>query len=803
MMWLGSIIPTHAQSNPPLTQISGNLLNDQNKPLDYASVSLLYAKDSSIVKGALSNDAGIYAFDKVKPGKYLIKTTNIGYDKAFSQPFQVYAGTAQITIPAIKMTRNSHNLQTVNIVASKPLIERQADRTVINVANSILAAGNSGFDILEKAPGVSIDKDDNISLKGKQGVTVMINDKQTYLSAAQLAALLRSTDGTTIQSIEIITNPSAKYDASGNSGIINIKLKKNNQSGTNGSVTLGVAAGKYFRDNGTFSLNHKEGKLNMFGTYSRSDNKRFQDIRINRIIKDKAGNTTLFNQETQIPYQNHNNSYRAGADYDISSKNTLGFVVSGYSNSQKDNTNDHTVIGSAPNVIDSSLRTKSTDQQTYNDFAVNLNDRIKIDTAGQELSIDLDYSRFRNNANAVYNNLFFLADGSEQHPPQVLTNQSPSVINIRTAKADYVKPLGKTLKLEAGAKYSDVKTDNNLQAQILNNGSFINDTSRTNHFIYDEKVAAGYLNLNKQLSKTTVQIGLRTEYTRSNGNLLGSTPVNRHYLDFFPSAFINQTINDKNEIGLSYSRRIDRPGYNDLNPFIYYLDPYTFQQGNSFLNPQYTNNFEANYTYNKKINVSAGYSHTTDAITEIVLTQGNKSFDTQRNLQSKTYYNVTVYSPYTITKWWSGNVNFTGFYQRFKADTIAGTDLNNGKAAFQVKTTQTLTFGKFKGEVMGTYNSALVYGIFSIKPNYGVDAGISRSFANKKANLKLAVSDIFNTRKTTSSSQLLNNNFVFMAKSDTRVERLTFTYNFGNNKIKANKHQSGADDETDRVKNNN
>jgi outer membrane receptor protein involved in Fe transport len=601
--------------------------------MDYATVSLLNQKDSTVVKGALSNDAGLYTFEHIKPGNYLVKATSIGFSTAVSPAFTITGATDKFNAPTIKMTKGSRNLQTVNIVAAKPLIERKIDRTVMNVENSVLAAGNSAMEILEKAPGVTVDKDDNISLKGKQGVTVMINDKLTYLSATQLATLLRSTDGNTIQSIEIITNPSAKYDAAGTSGIINIKLKKNKQSGTNGSLTLGEGYSNYlgnnWKDNMSLNLNHKEGNLNVFGTFSRGDNQRQHDIAIDRIIKDSTGKPTYFNQNTLMPQTNHYNNYSIGADYDVSPKNTVGFVVSGYSNSENDNNNDHTRIGSGPGVIDSTLTTVSALKQTYKNFALNLNDRYKIDTAGQELGIDLDYSKFNNNSDAQYNTNYFLPNGNVQHAPQLLTNQTPSSIDIYTGKADYTKPLSKTIKLETGVKFSSVKTDNNLQAQIFSNGSYINDTTRTNHFIYTERIDAGYLNLNDQLDKkTSLQLGLRAEYTQSVGMLVGSPEVDRNYLDFFPSAFINRTLNDKNEIGLSYSRRIDRPSYDNLNPFIYYLDPYTFQKGNAFLNPQYTNNFEFNYTYNKTINISISYSRTTNAITEIILTQGDKTFDT-------------------------------------------------------------------------------------------------------------------------------------------------------------------------------
>lgn len=783
-------------------KVSGSLVNDQGKPLDYASVSIIKASDSTVVKGALSNDNGVYAFEKVPTGKYLIKATVVGYTKAISQPFTVTENSANIAVPVLNLQQGNNTLKTVNITATKPLIERKIDRTVMNVEGSVLAAGNTAMEILARAPGVTVDKDDNISLKGKQGVTVMINDKLTYLTAAQLATLLRSTDGNTIKSIEIITNPSAKYDAAGNSGIINIKLKKNSQSGTNGSVTVGVAKGMYWRDNSSLNLNHKEGKLNLFGTFSHGDNKRGHNLDLKRIT-DSAGHKTYFDQQSSMPGSNHYNNYRLGADYDLTDKHIIGFVVSGYDNSGTDANDTHTIIGKQYGVADSSLHTVSSIPQTYKNFALNLNDKYKIDTSGQEISIDLDYSKFRNFSDARYNTDYFLADGSPQRASQILLNQTPSDITIYTGKVDYAKPLTKTIKLEVGAKFSSVKTDNDLRAQIDSSGIFINDKGRSNHFIYTEKIQAGYFNINKQFKKTSVQLGLRAENTQSDGNLIGSAPVKRSYLNLFPSAFINHTINDKNEVSLSYSRRIDRPGYDNLNPFIYYLDPYTFSKGNAFLNPQYTQNFEFSYTYNKTVNVTLGYSHTTNAITELILTEGKKTFQTNANLQTQTGYNANINTPFTITKWWEGNINVTAFYLGFKSDTLAGFNFKDGQWAYQARMTQTFKFAGARLEIMGDYQSPLTYAIYKIRPRYSIDLGISKSFMDKKLNVKVACDDIFNIRRNDLSSTALNNNFIIKQKNDSRVGRLTLTYNFGNNSIKVRQHRSGADDEKGRVKGNN
>ncbi|HTK21993.1 MAG TPA: outer membrane beta-barrel family protein [Mucilaginibacter sp.] len=803
---IAAIGAVQAQSSGPSANVSGSLLDEQGKPMMYATASLLNAKDSTIVKGAISNDQGVYSFDHIKQGKYVIKATTVGYQKAVSQPITV-ASNGTFTVPELKMQPNTRSLNTVNVTAAKPLIERKIDRTVVNVANSPLAAGNSAMDILERAPGVSIDKDDNISLKGKQGVTVMLNDKLTYLTAAQLATLLRSTDGNTIESIEIITNPSAKYDAAGNSGIINIKLKKNKQTGTNGSITLGTAYGAYWKDNETLQLNHKEGNLNVFGTFSHNDNKRMQNIDIKRIITGTDGEQTYFNQFSPLTTNNHNNSYRFGADYDLSSKNTIGFVVNGYFNNEFDSNDNRTYIGKNFNIsqADSSLRTVSGIRQTYNNFAVNLNDTYKIDTAGQQLSVDLDYSRFRNNSDAQYRTDFYLADGSLQRPQGFLGNLTPSNINIHTAKVDYAKPLTKSVKLEAGFKYSDVKTDNNLQQTTVDGAP---DTS-VNHFVYDEKITAGYLNLNKQFKNTSVQLGVRAEYTQSNAvgdSMAVVQRIPRNYLNFFPSVFVNHTINDKNEFSLSYSRRIDRPQYDNLNPFVYHLDPYTYQKGNPYLKPQYTDNFEFNYTYNKSITLTLGYSRTTDVITEIPGTDPatKVAFVTQQNLQIQNAYNANLYAPYTITKWWDGNINATAFYLGFKSNNLEGSNLDKGQAAYQVRATETFKpLNGYKLEVTGNYQSSLTYGLFYVKPQYSVDAGLSHSFANKKANLKLSMSDIFNTRRNDVTSNYGSVDFDIRQKRESRITRLTFTYNFGSTKIRARQHQSGADDLNGRVKGNN
>lgn len=797
----------NAQTSPHVVKVSGAIINDQNKPQEFATVSLLRAKDSAIVKGALSNDAGAYTFENVKNGAYIIKATELGYTKACSGPFTISDASANIELPVIKMTATASALKTVNITASKPLIERKIDRTVMNVENSVLAAGNSAMEILEKAPGVTVDKDDNISLKGKQGVTVMMDGKLTYLSSTQLASLLRATDGNTIQSIEIITNPSAKYDAAGNSGIINIKLKKNKSVGTNGSASIGSGYGQKYKFNGSVNANHKEGDLNVFGSYSYFNNQRPREMDISRLISYNNVNT-IYDGNTNMLSARANNSYRLGADYQTSKRNTFGVLLSGYNMTSDDNNFTNTNILPNSAIPATRTTTQSGINSGSNNFAANINDHLNVDTAGKDLDFNLDYSHFNNSKSSAYNSYFYQTNGSQLKTPSILRNTLPARLNIASLKLDYTNPFSKTFKMEAGIKSSYVTTDNDLRSDSLLSNTWVNDAGRTNRFKYNENINAAYINFNQTWKKTSIQAGLRTEQTNSQSNSQDITGqpsiVNRHYIDLFPSVFFNHDFSDKHSVGLSYSRRIDRPDYDDMNSFAYYLDTYTYQQGNPFLKPQYTNSYELSYTYKKTFNATLGYSRTSDVISEVLIQNDALAvtYDTKANLAVQNNYSLNLNLPFTFAKWWNSNTNATGFYLGIKSD-LAHSYLNAGQFAMNLNSNQTFTITKtLRAEASINYQSALTAGIFHIRSQYSIDGGVSKSFYNKRANLKLSMSDIFNTRKQSLTSLYGNVNLNINQKNETQVARLTFTYNFGSNKFAARKHTTGAEDEKNRVKSN-
>jgi hypothetical protein len=317
-----------AQS-PQTGKVSGAVLEENKKAAEFVTIMLLKAADSSLVKGAVTDVEGKYEFENVAEGKYLVAASMVGYKKLYSKTFAVNESNLQINLPVMQMEMDAKNLKEVVVVGQKPFIEQKLDKTVVNVENSIVSSGGTAMEVLEKAPGVMIDKDDRISLKGKQGVIILIDGKQTYLSAAEVSNMLRNMQSNGIEQIEIITNPSAKYDAAGNSGIINIKLKKNKNMGMNGNLTAGAGYGRLPKSNGSLNLNYRNGKFNVFGNYNYGYNERFNITELDRVVN-FMDTTTYFHQYNRRTSRYSNNSYKVGVDYYMNKKNTFGFMANGF-----------------------------------------------------------------------------------------------------------------------------------------------------------------------------------------------------------------------------------------------------------------------------------------------------------------------------------------------------------------------------------------------------------------------------------------------------------------------------------------
>lgn len=807
----------------PLTRglVSGQV-TAAGKPLEFATIMLLKAQDSTLVKGAISDAAGKWAFENVGAGRYVVAAHQVGFRKTYSAPFVLDQTRPAAELPQLSLPEEAKNLSEVNVVAKKPFIEQQVDRTVVNVENSIVASGNTALDVLEKAPGVTIDRqNDQIQLKGKKGVIVYIDGKQTYLSQQEVSNLLKNTPSDNIATIEIITNPGSKYDAAGNSGIINIKMKKNKNFGTNGSVILGAGYG-WVRDlagnflnrpklNTTLNLNHRTAKVNLFGNYSYYNRLSNNSNTINRAIP-YNGTVTYFDQISFRPSQFVGQSYKAGFDYFVTQKTTVGALVNGFSNDWQSSGVNNTFISDQNRQLVSKPVTRTDAQELLNNVTGNVNVKHEFNNpAGvsgtHEWTADADYVHYNGRNTNNLSTTYYGVNNEVYRPNADLRNYMPSTINILAFKTDYVRPT-KTGKWEVGLKRSQVNADNNTLYDTLRQESRVwqPDASRSNHFLYDETISAGYVNWAGMLGKKIkVQAGLRAEHTHSIGTSITlNQRVERNYLNVFPTLFLSRPLDSTNVLNFSFSRRIDRPDYQNLNPFVFYLDPYTYQQGNPFLRPQYTNSFELTHVYKGAISTALGYSRTTSFInseTPRQIASQNITYVTPENLGTLDNVSLTVSFPLPVTKWWTMQNNLSAYYQHYQTY-YSGTPFEVKIVSYNLYTSNTFTLSKtLSGEVSGWYNSASQYGFYRAQPMGAFSLGLQKKLMDGKANLKLNVSDPFWINQFRGRAVVGDINFRVQSRWESRRFNLTFTYRFGNQNVKsARERNSATSAEQSRVK---
>ena len=780
--------------------IKGIVQDVRNQPVPFATVALLNAKDSSLVKANVTSDRGVFEFLQIKTGSFVLQASSVGYATVFSKSFIVNDNSTQKI--DLTLTESSQNLAEVKVVAKKPLVEVLADKMVFNVEGSINASGSNALELLQKSPNVVVDQNDNVMLQGRSGVRIYLDGKPSPLSMSDLAIYLRSLPSDQIEAIEIIAKPSAKYDAAGNAGIINIRLKKNKNFGTNGSATLGLAQGAYFpKFNGSLTLNHRTAKANWFGTYSHRNSKDWSFINFNR---EQGG--TRFDQRGSTDSRSVSHNLKTGADFFLNKKNTLGFLVNANFNDRNSLTSGRTSIGVIGQAINSVLVANNRSTSDRFNGNANLNYRF-ADTTGHELSVDADYGRFNANGSQYQPNRYLNATETQTLLERNYRMNTLTNIQLATFKADYEQKLWGG-KLGAGFKIAQVRTDNNFDFfDVLDSRDVLN-ANRTNQFIYVEKVNAAYVSFGNKVKKIGYQLGLRLEQTNSKGTLTSQTAqadaeVKRNYLNLFPSAGLTYDWNAKNSFALNYSRRIDRPTYQDLNPFESKLDELTYSKGNAFLRPEYSHNVELSHTHNYALTTSLSYSRTTDVVAQLTDTiEVNRNFIGPRNIASNDNIALNVSYPFAAAKWW--NVYFSGgvYHTRYRADFGAGRtiNLNATAASFYAQNTFTLS-PKLTLEVSGFYSSPSIWGgTYQTRSIGNVDLGLQSKVLKGQGNLKLTLSDVFFTQPWRGTSEFGGLRMVSSGGYESRQIRLNFTYNFGNKQVKsARQRQTGAESEKGRI----
>ena len=793
------------------SKVSGIIKDEQGKGVQAATVSLLKARDSSLVKVALTDKEGKYEFLNIKEGSYLLSATSVGYKKRFSPSIQV-AGT-DLDVPAMDIIQNSKSLGSVTVSAQKPFIETQLDKTIVNVDASPTSAGATALEILEKSPGIMVSNDGIISLRGKSGVIVMLDGKPTYLSPADLANVLKNMPASALDQIEIMTNPSAKYDATGNAGIINIKTKKGKAAGFNGSFMVGATTsiykseGNYYfmpKSQNSFNFNYKKNKLNFFGNYNPNYFRGRNTLTINNHLLRDGVTTGYTDVLTKFKFGNSNHTLKLGLDWTANKKNTFGVVVSGFIFNGHPTPVTTSNVRNADGSLKQQLVSSNDNDVSLKNFTGNLNWKHTIDTSGQELTADFDYVKYNN-----LSELLLTTDIYDSHLQYLRTTQLkgtlPANINIYTFKSDYVKPY-KNGRFEAGIKTSFVKNDNLVDYYNSDGAKWIIDYIRSNHFIYTENVNAAYISANKQIKKWTVQVGLRVENTNSEGNQLTTNVVfERHRTDLFPTAFTSYTLNKNNQMTLSFGRRITRPNYQDLNPFIFFLDTLSYRQGNIYLTPQYTHNIELSHAFKGKMITTLNFNQTDDVIAQIIKpVEGTDSTIrklTPDNVASFRNIGLSITTPFRFAKWW--NVNFfTNIYNNHYKGKIDSTDIDLEFTSFTANLTNTFNVAKgFTAELSGFYRYKTIEQLARMEPIYQLSIGLQKQIIKGKGTLRLNIRDPFAWQQFEGESKYADVDSRFLARPDIRQVTASFTYRFGqtNQNNQPRRRTSSSQEEQNRV----
>lgn len=786
-------------------KISVTVVNDQQSAIENATVELLKTKDSSLVKVAITDKNGVAEFENISFGNYLVKASSAGSVLQLSSSFSLSSDQSHVTVPKIMLQPDAKQLGNVTVTGKKPFIQKLNDRIVVNVENSIISAGSSAMDVLERSPGVNVDQNDNISLRGRSGVIIMIDGKPTAMTGADLANYLKGLPSAAIERIDIITNPSAKYDASGNSGIIDIRMKKDQRFGTNGTLTAGYGQGIYPKANGGGTFNYRNKKINVFGNYNRG-----YFVGLNHLILDRNFyNNGVYNggdlkdNYAKTPF--NTNTARVGTDFFPSKKTIIGFVVNGTFNHIRRNSSNNSV------VIDQNKQNKNTFESlaTNNDHnknvVANINFKHTFDSTGKELTADADYGSYHSTSLTRNATKYYKLDGTSLQPDYILDGDQDGKLTFKTGKLDYVNPLGKTAKWEAGFKTSFVSSDNDAKFYDVSSGTPQNDVNKTNRFFYDENNNAGYLNFSKNWKKYNFQVGLRGEHTHIKTHQInGDVYFDSSYFELFPSAFFNYNLKEDQTIGVSVSRRIGRPGYSQLNPFLFLIDPTTYATGSPGLLPQFTWSYELSYTM-KNLNFTFGYSHTTHSQNIVISkfkdvfpnipSDDNVTVQIPVNFSSTDYYGVSISAPIRVNKWWNMINNANIYYQHFNGK-LGTTQLDKGRPAADLRTNNTFTMKKgWTAELTGSVNSGGQYGFMVLDPQWGIGAGVQKLIMKSKGTLRFNITDIFWTNLP--KAVITYDNYIekWHAYRETRVANLTFTYRFGNNKVQQARRRTTASEE--------
>jgi hypothetical protein len=788
------IIPVYAQQH-----LSGKVTSDSGEPLPNATVTIIVNDSARTVKNTLTDPTGSFQLQGLPASPFLLRIAMLGY-KSMNRQFS----SADTSSLFISLQRDTTMLKTLEVKASKPLFELNGSNLVVNVENSLLSGSSNAMEVLERAPGVTINIDNIISLEGKQGVNVTVNGKSLRLSGELLANYLKTLPGNQIKKIELMYTPSVKYDASGNAGMIDIQLKKPETEGLNGNIYINSAYGIYPRISSGIGLNYRSKQLNIYGNIDGSATENKYILKMDRTPLDVKDGSPSYHYRSTSRNTSKYGYLKLGADYQLNKKEVIGFLVNGFLNDGKSKRHSDNLINTG-DIPDSTLSVGSSNHYRFDNFSANLNYKNQLDDKGSSLSMDLDYAYFPNNTSSLLQNSTLNTIGEKMRPDSFLRNTLSSYVNMASFKIDYtiVFPAA-DIKLETGIKSMGTKTSSNVVYENLRN-EWTHNSFLSNQFDLREYIHAAYINGAKKFKSWSIQAGLRLEQTNTNAySFTLDSSIKRNYLNAFPGFSMSTKISKQLSGSFSYSRRIGRPNFQDLNPFVKYLDPYTIEAGNPYLFPTYSNSFRIQLLYLNKYSFSIGYTNTNNLATVVYEKDTSTNITTiiTKNLGKQANYSSSLNIPLTITSWWNMMTNITGFYNK-----SSYTDNLNSKEQhidiFSVNINASTQFKmpfNLKAEAVWMYKSPATYGAIKTFANNSLSIGIQKSFAEGKTLLKVSLSDVFNTSVQRGSSSYDGQQVVVYQKPESRVVNVRFSYSFGSKKIKsARDRAAGLDEDKYRV----
>ena len=793
--------------------LTGTVQDDVGDPVLFASVALYTAADSTLVKVETTDDAGHFQLLNVAPATYYLIVSLVG-SPSLEQHGLIVANSQDLG--TLTLAPTGVDLNDVTVTATRALVEVKPDRTVFNVQGTINAAGNDALSLLAMAPGVTLDNNDNISVLSRSGVIIYINGRRLPLQGSDLSNYLRTLTAEQIEGIDIISSPGARYEAEGNAGIIDIRLKKAEDEGTNGTLTASASQGRYAIFALNAGANYRNRSFNLYGNLGYAYNDSYTR---SLFASQQNGLLLLDNQYSQPRLRTP--SARLGLDYYAGKRHTIGLLYSGQRQEVARDVQNTTRIFDQPQhgttepekPADSVLIGGVDGQGTHDQHAFNVNYNFAI-AAGHNLNVDLDYGLFRNDDRLDQPNRYVRPDGALLSLANASFN-TPIDIDILTGRVDYDFPLAGGAA-SAGVKYTQVNTDNTFLAF---DGLFGTEqrlqADQSNLFSYDETVYAAYLSYAGNFSeRLSYSAGLRLESTRADSRLTelanGSItrPIDSTYTSLFPNAGLTFQLTENQVLSLRYGRRINRPNYNILNPFRVQLNELSYEAGNPTLGPEIVNNLQLTYQLKRRYNFQLAYSRVQDAFARLLTPDPldpRAGFSTYDNLAERTIYSFSASAPVALTDWWNAYLsvqssyvsNEANFSEEFGLRGVVNVEQFNYGALLQ----QTFTLpGDFTAELTARYISAGVSeGIFEYDDLGYVNVGLQRKFFAGRLNAKLSGNDIFRNFVINGQSDfggLVTNGTVFR---DSRRVALSLSYGFGNDKVKSRRRDTGLDEAAGRV----